>query len=53
MKYITIYPEDFSNIQYWYDICDQLELPHNTLVIDIQLTKVAYEDSTEKNVKNY
>jgi hypothetical protein len=53
MKYLTIYPEDFRNIQLWYDVCDQLEIPHNTLVIDIELTKVSYEDSLEKNTINY
>ena len=53
MKYLTIYPEDFRNIQDWYDVCDQLEIPHNTLVIDIELTKVSYEDSLEKNTINY
>jgi hypothetical protein len=53
MKYLTIYPEDFRNIQDWYDVCDQLGIPHNTLVIDIELTKVSYEDSLEKNTINY
>jgi hypothetical protein len=53
MKYLTIYPEDFRNINDWYSVCDQLEIPHNTLVIDIELTKVSYEDSLDKNVINY
>lgn len=53
MKYLTIYPDDFRNIQDWYAVCDQLEIPHNTLVIDIELTKVTYEDSLDKNTITY
>jgi len=54
MKYLTIYPEDFRCIEDWYAICDQLEVPHNSLIIDIELTKVAYADyEFEKVIVNY
>jgi len=44
MKYLTLYFDDFENINYWYDICDQLELPHNTMVIDIELSRIKYDN---------
>ena len=53
MKFLTLYPEDFRNIEDWYSVCDQLDIPHNTLVIDIELTKVKYEDSKENNIITY
>jgi hypothetical protein len=53
MKYLTIYPEDFRDINDWYSICDQLDIPHNTLIIDIELTKISYEDFKEKNNITY
>jgi hypothetical protein len=49
MKYLTLYYDDFENINYWYDICDQLNVPHNTLIIDIELTKIKYADAKETN----
>jgi hypothetical protein len=49
-KYLTLYYDDFDNINYWYDICDQLNVPHNTLIIDIELTKVKYADAKETNI---
>jgi hypothetical protein len=49
MKFLTLYHNDFENINYWYDICDQLNIPHNTLIIDIELTKIKYADAKETN----
>ena len=49
-KYLTLYYDDFENINYWYDICDQLNVPHNTLIIDIELTKIKYADATGTNI---
>ena len=54
MKYLTLYPEDFAYINDWYAVCDQLEIPHDSLIIDIELTKVAYADyENEKNIITY
>jgi hypothetical protein len=53
MKYLNLYPDDFRNINDWYSVCDQLHIPHNTLVIEIELTKVSYEDCLEKNTITY
>jgi hypothetical protein len=53
VKYLTLYPDDFRNINDWYEVCDQLQISRNTLVIDIELTKVSYEDSLEKNTMTY
>jgi len=49
-KYLTLYYDDFENINYWYDICDQLNVPHNTLIIDIELIKIKYADATGTNI---
>jgi hypothetical protein len=50
MKYLTLYFDDFENINYWYDICDQLHLPHNTMVIDIELSRIKYDNLNETNI---
>jgi hypothetical protein len=52
MKFLTLYYDDFDNINYWYDICDQIGIPHNTLVIDIELKRVTYQDAKETNILN-
>ena len=49
-KFITIYPDDFRNINDWYAVCDQLKVDYNTLVIDIYYNKVVYETQKETNI---
>jgi hypothetical protein len=39
-KFVTIYPDDFRNINDWYAVCDQLKIDYNALVIDIYYNKV-------------
>jgi hypothetical protein len=54
MKYLTLYQEDFRFDDDWFAICDQLGVPHDSLIIDIELTKVAYADyENEKNIITY
>ena len=54
MKYLTLYQEDFAFINDWYAICDQLQVPHDSKIIDIELTKVAYANQElEKNIITY
>ena len=49
-KFITIYPDDFRNINDWYAVCDQLKVDYNTLVIDIYYNNVVYETQKETNI---
>lgn len=49
-KFITLYPEDFRNINDWYAICDQLGIDYNALLIDIYYNKVVYETQKETNI---
>ena len=49
-KFITIYPDDFRNINDWYAVCDQLKVDYNALVIDIYYNKVLYEAQKETNI---
>lgn len=54
MKYLTLYQEDFRFDDDWIAICDQLQVPHDSAIIDIELTKVAYADTQlEKNIITY
>lgn len=49
-KFITLYPDDFKNINDWYAVCDQLGADYNALVIDIYYNKVVYETQKETNI---
>ena len=49
-KFVTIYPDDFRNINDWYAVCDQLKIDYNALVIDIYYNKVVYETQKEANI---
>ena len=49
-KFITLYPEDFKNINDWYAVCDQLGIDYNALLIDIYYNKVVYETQKETNI---
>jgi hypothetical protein len=49
-KFLTIYPDDFRNINDWYAVCDQLKIDYNALVIDIYYNKVVYETQKETNI---
>lgn len=49
-KFITLYPEDFRNINDWYAVCDQLGIDYNALLIDIYYNKVVYETQKETNI---
>ena len=49
-KFITLYPDDFRNINDWYAVCDQLGVDYNALVIDIYYKKVVYETQKETNI---
>ena len=52
-KFITLYPDDFRNINDWYAVCDQLGIPYNALLIELECNKVVYEDATETNILTY
>ena len=49
-KFITIYPDDFRNINDWYAVCDQLGIDYNALLIDIYYKKVIFETQQETNI---
>ena len=49
-KFITLYPEDFRNINDWYAVCDQLGIDYNALLIDIYYNKIVYETQKETNI---
>lgn len=49
-KFITLYPEDFRNINDWYSVCDQLGIDYNALLIDIYYNKVIFETQQETNI---
>jgi hypothetical protein len=49
-KFITLYPEDFRNINDWYAVCDQLGIDYNALLIDIYYNKVIFETQQETNI---
>ena len=53
MKILNLYPEDFRNINDWYAVCDQLGIPYNALIIELECKKVTYEDMTETNILTY
>ena len=53
MKYLTLYQEDFRFDDDWFAICDQLGIPYNALLIELECTKVLYEDATETNILSY
>ena len=49
-KFITLYPEDFRNINDWYSVCDQLGIDYNALLIDIYYNKVIFETQQQTNI---
>jgi hypothetical protein len=49
-KFVTIYPDDFRNINDWYAICDQLGIDYNALLVDVYYNKVVYETQKETNI---
>lgn len=49
-KFITLYPEDFRNINDWYAVCDQLGIDYNALLIDIYYNKVIFETQQQTNI---
>ena len=49
-KFITLYPEDFRNINDWYAVCDQLGIAYNALLIDIYYNKVIFETQQQTNI---
>ena len=53
MRILTLYPEDFANLNDWYAICDQLEIPYDAIFIDLECSRVAYNDKTETNILSY
>ena len=53
MKLLNLYPEDFRNINDLYAVCDQLGIPYNALLIELDSNKVVYEDATENNILTY
>jgi hypothetical protein len=53
MKILNLYPDDFRNINDWYAICDQLGISYNALLIELECSKVMYEDATETNILTY
>jgi hypothetical protein len=53
MRILSLYPEDFANLNDWYAICDQLGIPYDALFIDIECTRVAYNSQEETNILSY
>jgi hypothetical protein len=51
-KFLTLYPEDFRNINDWYAVCDQLKIDYNALLIDVYYDKVVYETQKELNIQS-
>jgi hypothetical protein len=49
-KFVTIYPDDFRNINDWYAICDQLGINYNALLVDVYYNKLVYETQKETNI---
>jgi hypothetical protein len=49
-KFVTIYPDDFRNINDWYAICDQLGIDYNALLVDVYYNKLVYETQKETNI---
>jgi hypothetical protein len=49
-KFITIYPDDFRNINDWYAVCDQLGIDYNALLVDVYYNKLVYETQKETNI---
>ena len=49
-KFITIYPDDFKNINDWYAVCDQLGIDYNALLVDVYYNKLVYETQKETNI---
>jgi hypothetical protein len=49
-KFLTIYPDDFRNINDWYAICDQLGIDYNALLVDVYYNKLVYETQKETNI---
>ena len=50
-KFLTLYPDDFRNINDWYAVCDQLNIDHNALLIDIYYSDLRYDTINETNIK--
>lgn len=49
-KFLTIYPDDFRNINDWYAVCDQLGIDYNALLVDVYYNKLVYETQKETNI---
>jgi hypothetical protein len=49
-KFLTIYPDDFRNINDWYAICDQRGIDYNALLVDVYYNKLVYETQKETNI---
>jgi len=49
-KFVTIYPDDFRNINDWYAICDQIGIDYNALLVDVYYNKIVYETQKETNI---
>jgi hypothetical protein len=53
MKILNLYPDDFRNINDWYAVCDQLHVPYNALLIELECKQVKYDDALETNILTY
>ena len=44
---------EVCQINDWYAVCDQLNIPYNALLIELNCSKVTYDDMTETNILTY
>lgn len=43
MKILQLYPEDFAKHYDWISVCDQLDVPNDSISIELKVSSVHYE----------
>lgn len=44
MTILNLYPEDFAKWHDWTAVCDQLNIPHDSISVELKISKIHYEE---------
>lgn len=45
MTILNLYPEDFAKWHDWTAVCDQLNIPHESISVELKISKIHYEEN--------
>ena len=44
MTILNLYPDDFAKWHDWTAVCDQLNIPHTSISVELKISKINYEE---------